>query len=379
MGCKIGKRTIITGPMQCFDWNAVSFGSDCYVDGFLQLHTFEDMILKVKKTTVEDGCAINPGATIMGGAVIERNSTLLPLSLVLKEMNLPTAAYQGSPAETVNDPEAALAPPKAVEASTVAAPLVDKTDWLKTAAIIMVMVDHIGYFFIADDAWWSVFGRMAAPVFFFLIGYAHTRKAPIQWILLGIILTLLDSSNNDWTWVAPNILLSFACIRLVRPYAQGLVQRHGLLAYAIFAAILVAALPVAAKVFDYGTEGWLWALLGLAQRTRADAKSSDDPANRSAYKNLLLSVLVCIAAAGVYIWQEQKEFDFDDIQLITFVLCTWFLSLTLCLFARGPSRVQPKGAFNRTLLFIGRHTLAIYALELAVFEIVIKVFPDLGP
>jgi len=94
---------------------------------------------------------------------------------------------------------------------------------------------------------------------------------------------------------------------------------------------------------------------------------------------LLLSVLVCIAAAGVYSWQEQKEFDFDDIQLITFVLCTWFLSLTLCLFARGPSRVQPKGAFNRSLLFIGRHTLAIYALELAVFEIVIKVFPDLGP
>src|SRR6185436_12726749 len=42
MGCRIGQRTIVTQPMQCFDWNAVSFGSDCYIDGFLQFHTFED-------------------------------------------------------------------------------------------------------------------------------------------------------------------------------------------------------------------------------------------------------------------------------------------------------------------------------------------------
>ena len=41
-------------------------------------------------------------ATVMGGAVIERDTTLLPLSLVLKEMNLPTAAYEGSPVEPVH-------------------------------------------------------------------------------------------------------------------------------------------------------------------------------------------------------------------------------------------------------------------------------------
>ena len=35
----------------------------------------------------------------MGGAVIEPGTTLLPLSLVLKEMHLPTATYEGSPAE----------------------------------------------------------------------------------------------------------------------------------------------------------------------------------------------------------------------------------------------------------------------------------------
>ena len=37
--------------------------------------------------------------------------------------------------------------------STDALRLVDNTDWLKTLAIILVAVDHIGYFFIEDNDW----------------------------------------------------------------------------------------------------------------------------------------------------------------------------------------------------------------------------------
>ena len=95
-------RTIVTQPMQCFDWNAVSFGNDCVIDGFLQFHTFENMMLKVKRTHIQDGCAVTFGATVMGGAVIERDTTLLPLSLVLKEMNMLTGTYEGSPAQPVS-------------------------------------------------------------------------------------------------------------------------------------------------------------------------------------------------------------------------------------------------------------------------------------
>jgi hypothetical protein len=99
MGCRIGKRTIMTSPMQGSDWNAVSFGDDCIVAGFLQFHTLENMMLNVKQTHIQDGSAVNVGATVMGGAFIEPETTLLPLSMVLKEMRLPTAVYEGSPAE----------------------------------------------------------------------------------------------------------------------------------------------------------------------------------------------------------------------------------------------------------------------------------------
>jgi carbonic anhydrase/acetyltransferase-like protein (isoleucine patch superfamily) len=102
MGCQIGKRTILSWPMQASDWNAVRVGHDCMIGGVLQFHTLENMMLKVKLTNIQDGSAINFGATVMGGAVIGSETTLLPLSMALKEMHLPTATYEGSPAEPVS-------------------------------------------------------------------------------------------------------------------------------------------------------------------------------------------------------------------------------------------------------------------------------------
>jgi hypothetical protein len=99
MGCRIGKRTIVSSPLQVSDWNASHFGGDCIIGGFLQFHTFENMVLKVKHTRIEEGSSVNFGATVMAGAVIEPETTLLPLSMVLKEMHLPPGLYEGSPAE----------------------------------------------------------------------------------------------------------------------------------------------------------------------------------------------------------------------------------------------------------------------------------------
>jgi hypothetical protein len=266
---------------------------------------------------------------------------------------------------------------------------VDNTDWLKTAAIILVSVDHIGHFFIEDDRWWSAFGRLAAPTFFFLLGYAQTRTVPLIWIWLGVILTLLESWNDDWTWVAPNILLSLAFIRIARPYVQILLQRQGWVAFTLLVIALVALLPIAAKIVDYGSEGWLWALLGLCQRMYVDGKSAADangaaqspaPPARAMIENVgLMRLLGCLVAAVVYVWQEQREFSFHRLQLAVFILGLGVLSASLCLFVRGPSRIRPPESIACALRFIGRHTLEIYAIQLAGFELITKLLPDLGP
>ena len=116
--------------------------------------------------------------------------------------------------------------------------VVDNSDWLKAFAIILVVIGHTGYFFIEDAQWWSVFGRMAAPAFFFLMGYARSRTIPFRWVWLGVILTLLDSWNTDWEWVAPNILLGMVLIRVSRPFVKSWLQRYGWVAFAVLVAIL---------------------------------------------------------------------------------------------------------------------------------------------
>ncbi|MGB6704249.1 MAG: TraX family protein, partial [Pseudolabrys sp.] len=264
----------------------------------------------------------------------------------------------------------------------------DNADWLKTVAIISVSFGHFGHVFMEDEGWWSVFGRPAAPTFFFLLGYAQTRTVPLNWIWLGVILTLLESWNAGWTWVAPNILLSLALIRIARPYVQILVQHHWA-AFALLVSALLAVLPIAAKIVDYGAEGWLWALFGLYQRMYVDGRSAADvdgaaPSSaRSAHAMTgnanQMRLLACFVAAVVYVWQEQREFSFPQIHFAVFILGVGVLSASLCLFVRGPSRIQPPEAIAGVLRFIGRHTLEIYAIQLAGSELLVKLVPDLAP
>ena len=265
----------------------------------------------------------------------------------------------------------------------------DNTDWLKTAAIILVAVEHFGYFFVEDADWWSAFGRLAAPSFFFLLGYAQTRTVPLLWIWLGVILTLLDSWNTDWAWVAPNILLSLALIRMARPHVKIFIQHHGWVAFAILVSALFAVLPITANIVDYGAEGWLWALFGLYQRMYGDGRSATDvdgtaqgatPPGRAIPENLhLMRLLACFVASVAYVWQEQMEFSFSQIHLTAVILGVGVLSLSLCLFQRGPSRIQTPEPIAGALCFIGRHTLEIYAIQLAGSELIIKLAPDLAP
>jgi hypothetical protein len=209
---------------------------------------------------------------------------------------------------------------------------------------------------------------------FFFLGYGQTRAVPLYWLWLGVLLTLLESWNADWSWVAPNILLSFALIRIARPYVQILLQRGGWAAFILLVCALVAVAPLAQKIADYGAESWLWALFGLCQRRYVEAQDDDSKKSHLA----LMRLLVCLVAAVVYVWQEQKEFSFPQVHLAVFVAIIFAASISLFSFQRGPSFIQPPRMMVGVVRFIGRHTLEIYAVQLAACELIIKLVPSLA-
>jgi hypothetical protein len=109
------------------------------------------------------------------------------------------------------------------------------------------------------------------------------------------------------------------------------------------------------------------------------ARSSVLPAHAMTGNVSLARLLACLVAAIIYVWQEQKEFLFSQVQLAVLIVCIGLLSLSLCVFLRGPSRIQPPEFIAGALRFVGRHTLEIYAIQLAGSELIIKLVPDLVP
>ncbi len=93
----------------------------------------------------------------------------------------------------------------------------------------------------------------------------------------------------------------------------------------------------------------------------------------------LMRLVACIVAAVGYIWREQKEYMLPPAHFAVFILGIGVWSASLCLFQRGPSRIQPPEFLASVLRFIGRHTLEIYAIQLAASELIIKLVPDLAP
>jgi peptidoglycan/LPS O-acetylase OafA/YrhL len=92
----------------------------------------------------------------------------------------------------------------------------------------------------------------------------------------------------------------------------------------------------------------------------------------------LMRLAVCLIAAVVYVWQEQLEFSFSQVQLAAVILGVVVMSIGMCLFRRGPSLIQPKEPLAGVLRFVGQHTLEIYAIQLAGYELIIMLLPDLA-
>ena len=68
---------------------------------------------------------------------------------------------------------------------------VDSHDLLKVVATFFMLIDHLGAYILPDDQFLRVLGRVAAPLFFFLIGYAAHHQFKLTIFLCGVLLSAL--------------------------------------------------------------------------------------------------------------------------------------------------------------------------------------------
>jgi non-ribosomal peptide synthetase-like protein len=104
MGCKIGER-VYTDTTDMTEFDTIRIGNDAALNAEcgLQTHLFEDRVMKISTVTIGSRCSVGTEAIVLYDTVMEPDSSLGNLSMLMKGESLPAAsAWVGSPAQAVD-------------------------------------------------------------------------------------------------------------------------------------------------------------------------------------------------------------------------------------------------------------------------------------
>ena len=123
---------------------------------------------------------------------------------------------------------------------------ITKLDFIKTFAVICMIIDHIGFYFFPDFLWLRAVGRLGGvPVWFFLIGYALSRNIPNSWLIGALVLAA--SEFFLFQHVFPfNVLVTIILLRLSIDHIMGFVLRSRYLFW--FCAFILAFIYIATNM-----------------------------------------------------------------------------------------------------------------------------------
>lgn len=223
-----------------------------------------------------------------------------------------------------------------------------------------MLIDHTGCYFFFGHEWWRAIGRLCVPIWFFLIGYSRSQKIEKEWYIAASLLVITDIVMGN-SILALNILFTMIVIRIllmpVLEKAKATPQGW----YMLLAALVVLLLP-SASLFEYGTGGVALAITGVVTRRPHDFT----PEQR--VQAFLTALLLFVAFPGnTFAFSlAQNALVAAGTAVILFGLHYALPRQTVpALFRQAPIAVR------RSLMFIGRNTLWIYAGHLTLLKLIV--------
>lgn len=103
LGAKIGKQVYIE-TTQFAEFDLITIGDNACINAetLIDTHLYEDRIFKMSTINIQEGCNVGVGSIILYDTIMEKNSSLGNLSLLMKGETLPTNTnWQGAPAQPI--------------------------------------------------------------------------------------------------------------------------------------------------------------------------------------------------------------------------------------------------------------------------------------
>jgi hypothetical protein len=232
-------------------------------------------------------------------------------------------------------------------------------DFLKFTALALMVVDHVGVYFLPDDDWLRAVGRLSAPIWLFLIGYARSRDFSLpMWI--GIALLALSGVVFGGSILPFSILATMLACRFALDPLMAVIKRSPSLLYPV-SLVLFFATILTFPVLEYGSIAMTVVMFGYMTRNRESL-----PFDKNQY--LQYGILV---AFGYFLIQAYMFFGFDMNQKI-------FVGLGLLATILGLSFFQPRAyplltaRLPRPLVGLiqvgGRYSLEFYVAHILLFK-----------
>jgi len=242
-------------------------------------------------------------------------------------------------------------------------------DIIKAVAVVIMICDHIGFYFYPENLWWRAIGRIGFPVWFFLPGYAQGRGiATSLWV--GGLMLAAGNIIAGMPFLPVNALFTIIMIRLSVDSIVKLVHKQEWLFWGVCFGLIIIYTPTTAFA-EYGSLGLLFGVFGWLVRNVAQVENG-------VRKKTQYAIFAFLAFIGLQQFGP-SGFHFSVAQFFVMAFFTagtcWalynFRSVSYPGFARAGKPV------TWLTKFMGRNTLEIYVFHLLLFKaIILCMFPQ---
>lgn len=237
-------------------------------------------------------------------------------------------------------------------------------DLLKSFALIIMLIDHVGMYLYPEQNEWRVIGRMSMPVWLFLIGYAQTRElSKLLWLGGGVL--VLSTFIFGESIFSLNILFTILLVRMFLDAVMTTFLKNSEGMIMVTLAVIILVLPTS-FIVDYGSHAMLFAMFGYLVRHQKELNFSNI--------KILIFMGVVVIVHSLY---QQLVFGFSANEAILAAAGI----LAVCIFMTNFQAVEYANLTNKlpkvavwSLQMMGRHSLEFYVIHLLILKIISILF-----